>query len=309
MRSEKKYSMSRINGSLAAVRFHCMIQLIDLDVWTDPVVSAARKAASREVGVESIRKTSVNFKYPLPLDLLLAARSMYMEGSLETRMTYIGCCLGYHMMMRVSEFAVTKSAHFITGQDVEFVVPGQHEYVASVDAKRYSQSVACLGVLITIWSSKTNQERRGYTHALRGEHEAPELERVLVDDMWQFARQSGALKTDPFFRRYENGRGKSLRSKEVAQMIKDIMQRAGENPQRFSTRSLRSGGATTLSSKGVDDATTNKLGRWSHTSVSAPIYRRSVAVVGGALSSDTVHGAVALGSGPFSSKDLSSMRR
>lgn len=310
LRKEKGFSMSKINGSLAAVRFHCLVQFVDLDVWTDPVVSAARRAATRQVGVEQVRKRSVNFKYPVPLELLLQSREMYMKGSLETRMTYVACRLAYHLMMRVSEFAVTasKSPHHLLCEDVEFMVAGQVNYIIAVDAKRFSH-LTCLGVLIHIWSSKTDQKRKGCTHVLRGDGLSPVLEKELVQDIWTFACQSGSGKGEPFFRRYENGRGKSLRRKEVAHMVKEIMSRAGEDPQRFSTRSLRSGGATTLDSKGVAENTTNKLGRWAKDSAAAKIYRGSLAVAGGALSSDTAGGAVFLERDPFSSRDLRRMNR
>ena len=59
--------------------------------------------------------------------------------------------------------------------------------------------------------------------------------------------------------------GKPLLYKDVAVTVKNLMQRIGECPVRYSTHSLRIGGATALADAGCPDVIIQTMGRWSST--------------------------------------------
>jgi len=310
MREVEQLSMSRINGYLAGVRFCFLCRFESIDIWTDPVITAARKAATRSWGQERKRKDCIALKYPLPLDFLINARADFMCGDMISRMTYVSCCLAYHIMMRVSEFASTGPKavpHFIRVEDVEFLLKHEVNYTPSVEAAHHRGGI-CEGVVIHLRSAKNDQVSQGHTHALQANAGSPDLEIQLVLDLWQWAQVSGARTGDPFFCRWCDGRRRVLMSKDIATMVKAIASRNGENPARFSTRSLRSGGATTLTSKGVDVDTTDRLGRWAYGSKSSGEYSGKRGIYGGALSSNDPSAAIDLGVRPFSQRDLRHMQ-
>jgi hypothetical protein len=56
--------------------------------------------------------------------------------------------------------------------------------------------------------------------------------------------------------------GRNLTRDNVNTRIKDLARRAGFNPERFSTHSMRAGGATSLALLGYSAATIQRLGRW-----------------------------------------------
>ncbi|KAG3112375.1 hypothetical protein PI124_g8408 [Phytophthora idaei] len=55
---------------------------------------------------------------------------------------------------------------------------------------------------------------------------------------------------------------KGVSAGEVAKIVKAAAQEEGLDPTRFSTHSVRIGGATKLLNAGVDSLTTKVLGRW-----------------------------------------------
>ena len=311
MRVELKWGMSKINGCLAATRYHFLTQLADLDIWTDPVVQTARRAATRMIGREQLRRGSINQKFPLPLDVLLGTRNIYMNMDSVVSTTYIACCLAYHLMMRSSEFVVTSkdSPHLITMSDVEFIISDRSGHIPAVSLKS-TPFTRITGVLIHIRSAKNDQQCRGFIHALTNEVESPELERQIVRDLGTYVMRYGSMiPSDPFFRRYENGRGHSVRTTEVSWLIKDMMKRVGENPNNYSSHSLRKGGASTLKSKGESDENINHWGRWKPGSRANLVYTSSLRRSGGAMSSDTVTGPLRLTRLPFSLHNVQTLHK
>ncbi|GMF52829.1 unnamed protein product [Phytophthora fragariaefolia] len=56
--------------------------------------------------------------------------------------------------------------------------------------------------------------------------------------------------------------GSIVQRRDISQLIKAAAVAAGEPPQHFSTRSLRSGGASALFAAGVDSIAVKQFGRW-----------------------------------------------
>lgn len=312
MRKDLLWGMSRINGCLAAVRHYFLSACWDIDIWSDPAVQSARKACALLIGKENIRRESLTQKYPLPMDVLLEARGSYMQNPRSiAAMTYAACCLAYHIVLRVSEFATgaSISRHSITTGDVDFLFMDSEKPLPAFKVTLSTLSRSCSGVIIRVCTAKNDQLGRGHTHALYVTSESPEIERQVVKDLLNFAATSGAQQGDPFFRRYTNGRGYSLRPKDVSTLIKEMVSRVGADPRHFSAHSLRMGGYCQYRAKSSDKAGAAKTGRWAPGSTAPDIYEEALFVVGGAMSSDTFDGPLRLERGPLSRRDIPMLRR
>ena len=73
------------------------------------------------------------------------------------------------------------------------------------------------------------------------------------------ANAQAELRDRPLFVR---GNGRFATRDHVNTLIKQLAEMAGFEPQRFSTHSMRAGGATTLALLGYEAAVIQRLGRW-----------------------------------------------
>lgn len=89
-----------------------------------------------------------------------------------------------------------------------------------------------------------------------------------MDRYLQLFKLSTAHHAQPLFRRWDGG---LLTRDRVNQVIKGLSLKAGFDPRRYSTHSMRAGGATTLSLLGVAPYVIKQLGRWSSDAYTAYI--------------------------------------
>jgi hypothetical protein len=108
----------------------------------------------------------------------------------------------------------------------------------------------------TIRGSKTDVFRRGVTTVVyaTGTHGCP----VAAMDRWLRA-SAGRPRSGPLFVRAD---GRHVTRDHVNRTIKQLASLAGFAPERYSTHSMRAGGATSLSILGYPAAVIQQMGRW-----------------------------------------------
>jgi hypothetical protein len=205
---------------------------------------------------------------------------------------YIAATLAFHLMLRVSEYTGksmdgSKSPHAIRGCDVVIQYSrGNGGQTLAMQAADWAVSldVVVSGIIIVIKSSKTLSTNDESVRHYLGAGDSIPLNELVSDLLWwtENARPGG---TDLFFSYpcYVNQR-RNLTSREVSSFVKRLA-RDHDLPDRgFSTHSLRVGGASAMSSGGVELETINQAGRWASNSLAAIKYRNPTVRGIGALS-------------------------
>ena len=161
--------------------------------------------------------------------------------------------VAFFFMLRASEYVRTGTqvqpmTHVLQQRDMRFARQGQ--------PVQWRQRHRADEVIVTIRSSKTDQERQGATRNLFATGHA-----VLcpVRAMASVARPLGPNADAPVFMRVD---GKPVTRAQMSAAIKCAAAGTGREPARYSTHSLQSGGATALVAQGLAVAAIKRLGRW-----------------------------------------------
>jgi hypothetical protein len=113
-----KLTASTIGVYLSALKYHFNCDNFDTEWFQTFAITKARSAlsvlcrqrkAEREIG-----------KLPFSLDLIELYRQMFPQQLFRHRGTYTAMRLAHLLMLRVSEYTITKSNHFIRGRDIIF---------------------------------------------------------------------------------------------------------------------------------------------------------------------------------------------
>ena len=84
-----------------------------------------------------------------------------------------------------------------------------------------------------------------------------------MEDLKTWITIAKMRKDDPLFSRLRNGRSRSLRRKDVSEIIKEAARHFNLQPLRFTPHSLRIGGAATLLAAGVSREEVQRVAGWS----------------------------------------------
>ena len=275
-------SPDNIGKIMSALRFIFRCNLINMDVFDDESVRAARTSLRTRGRLGSARNTMVGSTMNVTVDMLNWIREqVFLVVPLNTKnlMICISCELSFHFGYRPGETAISggNHEHLICNEDVVFECY-DGTYFPAVDAKNHkvTEVIVCL---IHLNSRKADQSGGGDTHFLTRFTLASE--RLLVD-MFHWAAANSDVPGHMFFRRQNGKRAYHLRTKEVSDAIKKAADHFGLPRSLFSAKSCRVGAGTALAAAGVDVTVNMRL--LGHTSnESNQMYQRASVNTRGAL--------------------------
>lgn len=271
LRENIKLEQERISKCITSLHHYFRIQLFDVSVFAEEVVSLAIRACRIDKRSHSVVR-ELRKRLPFTIDMIDTVRENYWEVSseykgitfLDRRMTFVGILMAFTFMLRVSEYVFdTRSNHAIRSEDVQFFIKNYPcEPIHSFEIKDKNIILEnVLMVRIILRTSKTDQGGRGKYLFIQ-----PRSQREIfcMNTIYVWCNLSSFRKGDPFLSRRFNGTQKLLTSRMVSTAIKESACKHGlQRVQHlFSTHSLRIGGATSLIASGVDRETIQRIGNW-----------------------------------------------
>jgi hypothetical protein len=172
--------------------------------------------------------------------------------------------MGLVMLLRCSELIVGAANHFFRGKDVSFVMKNtttsgeQDVFVTPNDAHLYDltnlKGVSCL-----IRSAKNDQDGEGHRCTFETQTVSERHAFCVATIMFAWAQRARPKSDEPFL----SYRGEaSLSYDKYTGVIKRAAFQSGFDPARFSSHSVRIGGASSLAAAGFDNYYIMLAGRW-----------------------------------------------
>jgi hypothetical protein len=180
-------------------------------------------------------------------------------GDFRVRAVYTAMRLAFLLMLRVSEYVPGgKANHFLRAEDITFILEGGRMIRADeVGGSGVGEAVA---VLVDVRSAKNDGEGEGHRFSLVRDTsvEGGCLCTLLRD----WANRADLRKGQAFFSFNGKGLRWVLTRRDVTGAVKGMAVRSGFDPVRYSTHSLRIGGASALGAARVPEYLIQSLGRW-----------------------------------------------
>lgn len=247
-----------INTYISGVRHFFRVSFQDISQFDHPVISQCR--ASLELLHRRDVPEADEDTLPFICDWFFIARRCFSVLKPREFVFIVAMELAFVCLLRVSEVLPTTSNHYLRSCDVEFsvIIHGVIHIIPSASAHLYSLSDV-VAVTIVIRSAKNDGCGRGYKYSFERLVVTPgSVAFDIVADLFSWASVSGASGQEAFF----SYRSRLLEYHEFNNAVKLVAQVAGANADRFSTHSLRIGGATVLSSCDMPDYYIQNMGRW-----------------------------------------------
>ena len=209
---------------------------------------------------------------PFTVDMIIAAITGHLDiSTCPGRATATAIVLAYCCLLRVSEYIPTDADHFLLSESVVFVVLSTDGeiFVPSHDIHGYSL-VDVIEVVVTIRSAKNDSLGEGHRFCFSKK----KPDRVagvafdLASDLYEWASRARPLKGDMFFSSRSGNTGRrrgtvfQLKADHINNTLKAVATAFKMDSTRFSTHSLRIGGASALAAAKVPDYIVQRIGRW-----------------------------------------------
>jgi hypothetical protein len=160
--------------------------------------------------------------------------------------------LGYFFLLRRSEY------RYIDGKWSNFCLQlGNISFLTQDGQPCLPRKAKIVGIRLT--GAKTNQYGR---EERRFQHRSGHSTLCPVKAVRWILRAATALRTRDNEPALSLGSGRGITSSEVTKIIKAGAAADGQDPEKFSTHSVRVGGATALLNNGADRLVIKLLGRW-----------------------------------------------
>lgn len=304
-------SLHHIKEVLKAMKFFFLQALLDVDFLNHEIIVRLRESA-KPVGRSAFNAKRCRRKEPVTIDMLVWIRENF-RSTVEERLTYIGVALGFHFMLRASEFVYMKpnrnevdEVHALKYEDVNVLT--MNGVTISLEDSLLVSDNCIHGFKFVITCSKTDKFGNGRFLVLLKDGASQSL---LVRDLMSHVRESKIRRGDVFMSRWkgcgDNRKETNLKltSKMVSHALKTAATAFGLDSCHFSPHSLRSGGATQLAVSGASANHIDRVGGWGNkTGGRAAGYQRSTPYDHGALGS--VDGKRKVGS--LTTRDLLAIR-
>lgn len=177
-------------------------------------------------------------------------------------MVVVALQLAFVCLLRFSELCVTAEDHFIRACDVHFVVrhPDHPDGLWILPENAYSFSLSdVLAMSIKMRSAKNDQGGRGYRYYYERCATLSQSSTFdLVADMFTLACVTRPQGEAAFF----SHDAYLLSEYMVNKTIEDVVREQGEDVTRYSSHSMRIGGATLLAAAHFPDYIIQNMGRW-----------------------------------------------
>ncbi|KAJ1432968.1 hypothetical protein B484DRAFT_461543, partial [Ochromonadaceae sp. CCMP2298] len=295
----------QISGALTHLRHHIDVNLEQTEFLSEGLVRKARKACgcSTEEIKALLTAKLASSKHPMVLEMVDWLRKNLWDGRgwdtidhLDKKVVYLSICLGMDAGPRVSNLTwpdkKTAEDHCVRAKDVTANImlsptssfskimggPRLHKHLLAYDRRvhpgvqhKFPTSFPHItGLELVFLTSKTSRATRLTLPKPIALQRRSERESRLVDNLllW-FLHASKLQEEDPLFRRYHPSISTSLlpRRKPIAAAIKASAAALGFDQSRFSTKSMRSGFATTATANGMSAVERNYRGGWTEGSL------------------------------------------
>jgi len=254
-----KYRPTTVSTYLAAIKFMLKTSGVDISFFSSPVVSAARTGMCmlfRQNVLKADERTM-----PVTVDFIISTISIF--GSVDQpqrQVVVVAMVLAFTCLFRSCEYL---GKYRVKARDISFefkVCGSTNIFVSAFDLNLLSLSRKDLcGVLINNEAAKNDPEGEGYRFHYPRQISSVEVAFDIVEILFDWAACARLSPGDPFV----SYRRKWVLSYSTFQKaIKLVARNLGLDERRYSTHSLRIGGATLLAAAGLPDYMIQLIGRW-----------------------------------------------
>lgn len=287
----RRLSPSTISNYLAGVSFHFRAAGFDTSFLSSSPVDMAKSGAMLLARQQITTGQSATL--PCSLDMILAYQRSVPVGYERYHAIVTGMLLGFSMLLRVSEYvALPHSNHHFRGKDVVFTFAdgtthGSHAVVAS----DWPQVVK---VSFLVRSAKNDTYGQGNKMIFARRAVVDSQAICICKVAFDWAVRAELLADDAFLSYRQQWQ---VTYSDINQAVKSAARLAHLPPSRFSTHSLRYGGASALAAAGISHYGIQLYGRWHSTAflqyikMSEAVFNRTLNVIltGSNLSAADIH--------------------
>jgi hypothetical protein len=256
---DRKFRPTTISTYLSAIKFMLKTSGVDISFLSAPVVSAARTGMCvlfRQNVLKSDDRTM-----PITVDFLVTAVSLFgLCGQPQRRVIVVAMVLAFTCLFRSCEYL---GKFRVRGRDIFFefrVIGSVNIFVSACDANlsKFSKNSLC-GVLIHNEAAKNDPEGEGYRFHYPRQVISDDVAFDFVEILFDWAVGARLSPGDPFLSYRKQW---CLSYSTFQKAIKVVAVHLGLDPNRYSTHSLRIGGATVMAAAGLPDYVIQLIGRW-----------------------------------------------
>jgi hypothetical protein len=254
---DQELAASTIDNYIFGITFHlkCAGRITSF-LASFPIVKA--RAA---LNIQCRQKTPAALKGSLPVSMSMIKHyaATHDLTDPQVRCTYTALLMAFTALLRISEYVVVEdSDHHLRSQDVSFMVLGHR--ILSTDLE-LADIPHVTDVIVKIRSSKTDVDGSGTVFSFPINRDATE-HTDICSMMANWAARSRSKHGQPFFASNSYRGFWRLNSVHVSQAVKSMATAFSFAPKRFTSHSLRYGGASTLAAAGLPDSWIQIYGRW-----------------------------------------------
>ena len=271
LRSDVRVEPQSAIHYVSACRFYWLNSNVDIRVLDNSVALKAQRAGMNNVW-RALEGNKVADRVSMPFNVQMIQYMANVEypdhcvDDLINHATVVATKCGYLILGRPSEYLLTPlSDHHIRGCDVKWIliINGVQSIIDASQAYKYSINNVT-EMILTVRGAKNDREGVGNRFNYRKVDLTLDPSKTafcICSDMFFFASRARPLSKAPFFSSsIENW---SLTAAVLNVAIKEVAEIGFRmDSARFSTRSLRVGGASALAAAGVPDYIIQKIGRW-----------------------------------------------
>jgi len=253
-----KLQPSTINSYLSGMKFYISNEGCDISFFNSRIVSSTRHAIL--IHFRSQHPFSESATYPFTLDLIHYCKTnLLSQHEPKDIATLIAIQLAFSCLMRISEYIDTESDHFLLSNDVFFLVieNNSDQHINCTDINSYHLDKIS-AVTITIRSSKNDPEGISNTLCFH-KNVALEGSFDLCTSIYQWCNFAKPTLNIPFLY-YLNT--KIINTNDINSILKKAASENNLDPAHFTSKSLRSGGASILAAASLPSYLIQKIGRW-----------------------------------------------
>jgi len=267
---DQRHSGPLVNSYLSAVRFNLLHSGVDVEFFTHPLIRAARAATEREWRRDHPEADSKTLPASYEFCTVLTSRAQAARASVdfvELWAQSIMAKLAFTCLLRVSEYCVTASKHFILAGCTSF----ERRYRCAVTGNIITSfhppsSVHTIpkseihAVDYNVRSAKNDQPGVGHPFHMERVTVSESAAFDVVGDLYDWCAACRPPDAAPLFSWNNGSKWPSVAKFNSA--LKQVATHLGLPTTNVSSHSLRIGGASALAAAGAYDRDIMILGRW-----------------------------------------------
>lgn len=256
--NDRKLTASTIETYLSGAAFHLKCANVNCDFFHSFPVARAKCAFN----IQCRQRVAISERGSLPISMEMVVRyvTLYDQDIARRQAIYGALLIAFSLLLRISEYIkVSYSNHHLLAKSVSYRVGDKD--IASTDIKEEDRQLL-QGVTMIIQSGKSDQDGAGHVYYFPLGEQIP-THQCLCTVLFNWSLRAHSNPTDPFFSYRRPHCYWHLNSSDISEAVKALATDFGFTKlYRFSSHSLRYGGASTLAAAGLPDAWIQTFGRW-----------------------------------------------